>query len=159
MHILAPDQDSLQSVRFAPRSVGYLQYYIQLYHEQTSLAYQLIGYGIQSGSYITILRQWPVPISNEWYYMRVFTIPAGPLSPDMAFIDSNDPSPGGAYISKTKSEIDALLTGYIADDIVTAEVYRGKIFVTDQTDYMKYTMYDPAFDTAPQNNRSWVVPS
>ena len=78
MHILTSSQTDLQTIKFAPRSIGALQYLLHLQEEESGTTFQMIGYGIQDDSYVSITRTFPL-YENLYYYLRVFRLPSGAL--------------------------------------------------------------------------------
>lgn len=141
MHTLTSSQQALQDLKFAPRAIGALQYLLHLREEESGTTFQMIGYGVQSGSYITISRTFPL-YENLYYYLRVFELPSGSLSPTMSAIDA--PIGGGVdpYVSKTTREANSLLASYVSDDEILGELYRGKVFCTNSSDLQNFSIYD-----------------
>ena len=180
MHILTSSQTDLQTIKFAPRSVGALQYLLHLQEEESGTTFQMIGYGIQDDSYVSIIRTFPL-YENLYYYLRVFRLPAGVLSPTMSAIDEptiyrqrvtdQDGERGeleafqcvtnlvDPYTSKTRRQANELVTSYLNSGEITNEIYRGKGFCTNSTDLQDFSVYDktPMTQQPLDNTAKWVT--
>lgn len=177
MHILTSSQTDLQTIKFAPRSIGALQYLLHLQEEESGTTFQMIGYGIQDDSYVSITRTFPL-YENLYYYLRVFRLPSGALSSTMSALDeptiyrqrvSDDTGTlesfqcvenlVDAYTSKTRRQANELVTSYMSSGEITEELYRGKVFCTNSTDLQDFSVYDktPMTQQPLDNTAKWVT--
>ncbi len=182
MHILTSSQTDVQTIKFAPRSIGALQYLLHLQEEESGTTFQMIGYGIQDDSYVSITRTFPL-YENLYYYLRVFRLPSGALSSTMSALDeptiyrkrvtddleaaegweesvfqcvSNLVDP---YTSKTRRQANELVTSYMSSGEILNEIYRGKVFCTNSTDLQDFSIYDktPMTQQPLDNTAKWVT--